>query len=178
MEKPSRELTEEEQELVAVLRQRFFLLPRDYWKTILGGVLAFFLSTGVISWSAAKAAIETSVAKKATDDIVAFRTTAEQHVTALNLGSYISAGDVVRLRTDTTPISRSLHAFGQQPFDVRVQDTRESVYPPQRWILEHGRAYILRSDGSSNTRLANDRRPNQSKMQLTAGRSDVLPIKT
>lgn len=103
METPLRELNNDEKELVIMLRQRFFLFPRDYWKSIAGGVLAFFLATGVISWGAAKAALEWTVSKQAADEIVALRDKARLHVNGLEIDSYIRTGSTVVLESQKHP---------------------------------------------------------------------------
>jgi hypothetical protein len=86
---PTREFTTQQTEFVHLLRERFFLIPRDYTKSIIGGALAFLILAGVISLRAAKGALETAVAKKTADDIVALHATAKTHVDSLGADSYV-----------------------------------------------------------------------------------------
>ena len=64
-------LSEEQLQLINYLREHYFIFPRDYWKTVIGGAFAFLLAVGVISFGSAKSVLESSVAKTATEDISA-----------------------------------------------------------------------------------------------------------
>ena len=76
---------------MALLRKRYFLIPRENWKGILGGALAFLVTMGVISWGAAKGALETTVAKQAADEIVQLRDRARDHVASLGAAFPLAA---------------------------------------------------------------------------------------
>jgi hypothetical protein len=113
----TREFTPEETEFVRSLRERFFIIPRDQTKSVVGGAMAFLMVAGVISWGAAKGALETAVAKQMTRDILALHATAKTHVDSLETDSFVRYDTPLTLECEQHS-GLHLHASGGKAVTV------------------------------------------------------------
>ena len=127
--KTSRELTSQEKELIEAIRADYFLFPRDYWKTFIGGGIAFLITVGVISWKSAKTALESDIAVRMTKEITQLHKVAADHVESLKTEQYVKTNTAIRIAlpsgtaylTNDVPHVQGSRTDGRQIWEIRTE---------------------------------------------------------
>jgi hypothetical protein len=105
---------EEKTQLIADLRERFVLIPRNRLWHFLGGAVTFAVAAFALSFAGVLAGMKSTSAVQAADRIERIRDEAEGHLKRLQQESaYVRYGSSVALRSSTDP-KRVLHNHSEQ----------------------------------------------------------------